>query len=115
MPANYVQDNTRFIGNHLATTSAVTIVTGLGYMQLVGARVANVSTDTYHVSLSLFSTDSSATYKLIHQHDVPVNGAVWFPLDGISLNVGDKLTATAEAASKLDVIVVIAEIPGRSG
>lgn len=110
---NFVRDNTRSIGAHLTTTSAVTLVTGVGYIQLLGVKVANISTDTRHISLSLFSDADSDTYKLIHQRDVPPNNAVWLPLDGISLSTDDELRATAEAANKFDVVTVIAEQPGR--
>lgn len=115
MSGNFSRDNCRLIGNHLADTTDDTILTASGYMQVIGARVANVTSSDATVTLNYYSKADDSEYRLLYQHTVPANGAIWLPLEAFSLNTSDEIRAQAGTANALDVILSITETPGRSG
>lgn len=115
MSGNFVHNNCRLVGTHLTATTDTTIYSATGYAQAIGIRVANITAGDVNVTLSWYSNVATDEYRLIYQHAVPANSAIWFPLEAFSLNSSDELRAQASAANALDVIVSISEVPGRSG
>lgn len=115
MSGNFTRDNCRLVGAHLTDTTDTTILTGSGYMQVIGARVANVTGTDATVTLNYYSKADDSEYRLLYQHTVPANGAIWLPLEAFSLKTDDEIRAQAGTASALDVVLSISETPGRSG
>ena len=115
--SNFVSNNCRIIGTSLTTTNNTAVFTEptSNYDQIVGVRVANITGTDATVSLRWYDSSANVSFVIIFQHTVPANGAVWFPLDGFALDPSDEIRAQAGTANALDVIVAVAEIPGRSG
>jgi hypothetical protein len=114
---NFVNDNCRLLGTSLTTTNNTAVFTAPAnnYDQVIGVRVANITALDATLSLRWFDSSANASFCLIFQHAVPANGAVWFPLHGFALDESDEIRAQAGTSNALDVIVSIAERPGRSG
>lgn len=114
---NFVKDNCRILGTSLTTTNNTAVFTEptTGYDMVVGVRVANITASDATISLRWFDSSANVSFVIIFQHTVPANGAVWFPLDSFALDASDEIRAQAGTANALDVIVSIAERPGRSG
>lgn len=114
---NFVNDNCRLIGTSLTTTNNTAVYTAPtnNYDQVIGVHVANITALDATVSVRWFDSSANASYCIIFQHTVPANGAVWFPVFGFALDASDEIRAQAGTANALDVIVSIAERPGRSG
>jgi len=113
--SNYVANNTRLVGAHLTTTNDTTVFTATGYTQVVGVRLANITGTDRTATVGWFSDADNSAYRLIYQHNVPANSAVWLPLEAFALKVDDEIRVQASFASAIDVIVSVAEVPGRSG
>ncbi len=115
MSGNFVSNACRLIGAHLTGTTNTTVFTAVGYVQVIGIRLANITAVNATASVAWFSSVASDQYRLLFQHTVPANGAVWLPLEAFALNEGDQIRVQASAANALDVVLSISEIPGRSG
>lgn len=113
--SNFVQNNCRLVGKHLASTANTAIITATGYTQAIGIRLSNITAADKTATVSYFSTNDSDEYRLLFQHIVPANGAVWLPLEAFALDAGDEIRVQASAGNSIDVILSIAEVPGRSG
>ncbi|TPN03811.1 hypothetical protein FJ973_29655 [Mesorhizobium sp. B2-1-3] len=113
--SNYVANATRLVGAHLTTTSDTTVFTATGYTQVVGIRLTNVSATDRTATVGWYSNADSSAYRLLYQHVVPANSAVWLPLEAFALKIDDQIRVQASFASALDVILSVAEVPGRSG
>jgi hypothetical protein len=115
--SNFVGNNCRILGTSLTTTNNTAVFTAPAnnYDQVIGVRVANITALDATVSVRWFDNSANASFCLIFQHTVPANGAVWFPLEAFALDESDEIRAQAGTANALDVIVAIAELPGRSG
>jgi hypothetical protein len=100
---------------HLTTTGNTTIHTTTGYTQVIGIRLANITGTAAVATVAWFDSAAADQYRLLFQHTVPANGAVWLPLEAFALNQGDQIRVQAGTASALDVVLSIAETPGRSG
>lgn len=116
MSGNFVRDNCRLVGTTLTTTNNTAVFTApaISYDQVIGVRAANITAIDATLSLRWFDKSANASFYLIFQHVVPANGAVWFPLEGFSLDTEDEVRAQAGTSNALDVIVSLAERPGRS-
>lgn len=113
--SNFVQNNCRLIGAHLTGTGNTTVLTAKGYTQAIGIRLANITGTDRTASVGYYSANDASEYKLIYQHNVPANSAVWLPLEAFALNADDQIRVQASAANAIDVVLSIAEVPGRSG
>lgn len=113
--SNFVANNCRLVGTHLAGTSNTAVLAATGYTQVIGVRLANITAADKTASVGYFNAAAADEFKLLFQHIVPANGSVWLPLEAFALNVSDEIRVQASAASSIDVIVSIAEVPGRSG
>ncbi|QAZ46764.1 hypothetical protein [Mesorhizobium sp. Pch-S] len=113
--SNFVQNNCRVLGTHLTGTTNTTVLTATGYTQVIGVRLSNITSSDKTASVGFYSISATDEYKLLFQHIVPANSAVWLPLDAFALNVGDEIRVQASAANSIDVVTSIAEVPGRSG
>lgn len=115
MSGNFVSNACRLIGVHLTTTTNTTIFTAVGYVQVIGIRLSNITGTNAVATVAWFSSVANDQYRLLFQHTVPANGAVWLPLEAFALNESDQIRVQAGTASALDVVLSISEIPGRSG
>lgn len=115
MSGNFVHDACRLVGAHLTDTTDDTVLTAAGYMQVIGIRVANVTASDAIITLNYYSKVDNSEYRLLYQHTVTANAAIWLPLEAFSLNANDEIRAQAGTANALDVILSISEVPGRSG
>jgi hypothetical protein len=115
--SNFVDNNCRILGTTLTTTNNTTVFTAPAnnYDQVIGVRVANITALDATVSVRWFDSSANASFFIIFQHIVPANGAVWFPLEAFALDEADEIRTQAGTSNALDVIVSIAELPGRSG
>ncbi|MBZ9922197.1 hypothetical protein LB579_31440 [Mesorhizobium sp. BR1-1-7] len=113
--SNYVANATRLVGAHLTTTNDTTVFTAAGYTQVVGIRLANITGTDRTATVAWFSDGDSSAYRLLYQHIVPANSAVWLSLEAFALKVDDEIRVQASLANAIDVIVSVAEVPGRSG
>lgn len=111
----YVGQSCRLVGAHLGSTNNTTVFTAAGYPQVLGVRIANITASSAAVTVRWFSAAANDQFCLLFQHVVPGNGAIWLPLEGFALDQGDEIRVQASVANALDVIVTIAETPGRSG
>jgi hypothetical protein len=112
---NFGRDNCRVVAASLTTTGNTTVFTAAGYVQVIGVRVANLTGADVAVTISYYAIANTTQYRLIYQHLVPANGALWFPLEAFSLYPGDEIRVQAASSNALDVLVSLLEIPGRSG
>lgn len=112
---NFVSNPCRLIGAHLTSTGNTTILTAKGYTQAIGVRLANVTGSDANATVGWYDADATDEFRLIYQHVVPANGAVWFPLEAFALNENDEIRVQAGTANALDVVLSISETPGRSG
>jgi hypothetical protein len=112
--ANFVSDPCRIIPAHLTTTGVTSLYTAQGYAQAVGIRVANLTGGAVTLTINYYSALLNDTFRLLFQGQVPANGAVFFPLEAMALAPNDEIRVQAGTSNALDVILTIAEIPGRS-
>lgn len=115
MSGNFVHNNCRLLGAHLTATTDTTVYTASGYVQVIGARAANITATDATVTLNWYDNSAADEFRLLYQHTVPANGALWLPLEAFSLNSSDEIRAQAGTANALDIILSISEIPGRTG
>lgn len=115
MSGNFVSDACRLVGRHLATTTNTTVFRAVGYIQIIGLRLANVTGTDAVATVSWFSAGAEEEYRLLFQHVVPANGQLWLPLEAFALAENDEIRVQAGTANALDVILSISEVPGRSG
>lgn len=113
--SNFVANNCRVVGAHLAGTTNTTVLTAKGYTQVIGIRLANITASDRTASVGFYDIGATDEYKLLFQHVVPANSAVWLPLEAFAMDEGDEIRVQASAASSIDVVLSIAEVPGRSG
>lgn len=111
--ANFSRENCRAIGAHITTTANTTIYSATGYPHVIDIRCANLTSDDVPVSISWYSSQDADQYRLIYQHLIPANGAVTFPLEGFAPTTGDEIRVQAGTANAIDVILTLAEVPGR--
>jgi hypothetical protein len=102
------------VGTHLDSTTDTAVLTGVGYRQVVGLWLSNLTSSDKTADVSWYSKNDDDAYDLLKGHTVPANGNVWLPLEAFSLGKDDELRVKASAADAIDVIVSIAELPGRS-
>ncbi|BCH30281.1 hypothetical protein MesoLjLc_22110 [Mesorhizobium sp. L-8-10] len=115
MSGNFVSNACRLISAHLTSTGNTTIFTAVGYVQVIGIRLANVTGSNVVATVNWFNSAANDQFRLLFQHAVPANGQVWLPLEAFALNESDQIRVQAGTANALDVILSISEIPGRSG
>jgi hypothetical protein len=115
MSGNFVSNACRLIGAHLTTTGNTAVFSAVGYVQVIGIRLANITGSNAVTTVSWFSSAANDQYRLLFQHVIPANGQVWLPLEAFALNENDQIRVQAGTASAIDVILSISEIPGRSG
>ena len=113
--ANFVSDPCRILAAHLTTTSVTSIYTAEGYAQAVGLRAANVTSSPVTLTINYYNSRLNDTFRLLYQGQVPGNGAVFFPLQAMALDPNDEIRVQAGSSNTLDIILTVAEIPGRSG
>lgn len=113
--ANYVNNPVRSIGKRITTTSVTTIYTATGYAQALGIRCAAIGGTASTVTVEWYNIKDNLTYRLIQAGDIPAKFAAYYALDGFGLDAGDEIRVTAGGANTVDVILTLAEIPGRSG
>jgi hypothetical protein len=113
--ANFVANSCRLIGAHLSGTTNTTVLAAEGFMQAIGVRLANITNADAVASVGYYSASQASEFKLIFRHIVPANGAVWLPLEAFGLKAGDEIRVQAGTANAIDVVLSIAEVPGRSG
>ncbi|PWL17395.1 hypothetical protein DKP76_11495 [Falsochrobactrum shanghaiense] len=111
--ANFSRENCRAIGAHITTTANTTIYSATGYPHVIDIRCANLTSNDVPVTISWYSIQDSDQYRLIYQHPIPANGAITFPLDAFAPIDGDEIRVQAGSANAIDVILTIAEVPGR--
>lgn len=111
--ANYARETCRAIGAHLPDTDNTTVHTVSGYQQVIDVRCANLTGSPVDVTISWYSSRVDDEFSLIYQHEVPANGAVTFPLEGFAPIEDDEIRVQASAGNAIDVVMTIAEIPGR--
>ncbi|BCH22465.1 hypothetical protein MesoLjLc_22100 [Mesorhizobium sp. L-8-10] len=61
------------IGAHLTTTGNTTVFTAVGYVQVIGIRLANIAGSNAVATASRFSSGVNDQYHLLFQHAVPAN------------------------------------------
>lgn len=113
--SNFVSNNCRLVGAHLPATTNTTVHVGVGYQQVIGIRMSNLTASDKTASVGYYNIAALDEFKLLFQHIIPANSAVWLPLEAFPLNPGDEIRVQASAASSIDVVLSIAEVPGRSG
>ena len=113
--ANYVNNPVRSIGKRITTTSVTTIYTATGYAQALSIRSAAIGAVASTVTVEWYNLRDNLTYRLIQNGDVPAKFSRTDALDGFGLDAGDEIRVTAGGANTVDVVLTIAEIPGRSG
>jgi len=110
MAGNFVSDNCR-----LTTTALTTCYTAMGFPQVIGVRIVNYHVSaTPRVSLSYFKATLGSSFFLHANVVLPVATALWIPYEGFGLYENDLIQAISDTANAIDVLVFIAEIPGRS-
>lgn len=115
MSGNFVSDACRLVGAHLTATTNTTVFKAIGYVQIIGLRLANITVAPAAATVSWYSGGAKDEYRLLFQHPVPANGQVWLPLEAFALAENDEIRIQAGTANALDVILSISEVPGRSG
>lgn len=113
--SRYVDQNCRVVATRLTTTSATTVLDASGYTQVIGLRLANFSGAAVTVSATYVNVENGASYYLLGNYSLQPAQSLWLPLEAFALNNGDLIRVQASAANAVDVIVSIAETPGRSG
>ncbi len=111
--SNFSRENCRAIGKHLTTNTNTLVYQATGYPHVIDIRCANLTGADVTVTISWFSVKDNDQYRLIYQHPVPANGAVTFPLDAFAPIEGDEIRVQAGSANAIDVILSLAEVPGR--
>lgn len=115
MAGNFVADNCRLVPTRLTTTGLTTCFTATGYPQIIGVRLVNFhATLTPKLHLSYFKATAAVSYYLQANLTLPVAGSIWLPYEGFAMYEADLITAQADTANAVDVLVFIAEVPGRS-
>lgn len=112
--SNYVNSPIRSIGKRITTTSVTTIYTVANYAQALGIRVAAIGGTASTVTVEWFCFRDTQSYRLIQNGQIPANFAAYYSLDGFTLDAKDEIRVTAGGANTIDVILTVAEIPGRS-
>ncbi len=115
MSGNFVSNACRLIGAHLTGTTNTTVITAVGYVQVIGIRLANITAVNATASVAWFSSVANDQYRLLFEHTIPAKGQVWLPLEAFALNENDQIRVHAQTANAIDVTLSISEIPGRSG
>lgn len=114
---NYVNSPVRSIGKRITTTAVtpIYVVPATAYSQVLGIRCASIGATASTVTVEWFNSRDNLTYRLIFQGQIPANFAAYYALDGFAMNANDEIRVTAGGANTVDVVLTIAEIPGRSG
>lgn len=115
MSGNFVANNCRLVGTHLTTTSNTAVFTATGYSQVIGLWLGNITAVNATATVKYFSNAAASEYVILFQHTVRGNYGLWVPTEAFSLNASDEIRVQAGTANAIDVIVSVAEIPGRSG
>ena len=112
---NFVSNNCRVVPTRLTATTATVCFTATGYAQVTGIRIVNFhasSTPIIHIMYYAFA--NTTAYYLQANHLLLTAQALWLPLDGFAMYESDEIRVQASIASTADVLVSIAEVPGRS-
>lgn len=112
---NYVNSPVRSIGKRITTAAVTSIYTATGYAQVLGIRCAAIGGTASTVTVEWFNSRDNVTYRLIYQGTIPANFAAYYSLDGFALDASDEIRVTCGGANTVDVVLTIAEIPGRAG
>ncbi len=115
MSGNFVSDACRLVGAHLTATTNSTVFKAVGYIQVIGLRLTNITSTDTTATVSWYSAGARDQYRLLFQHIIPANGQIWLPLEAFALNENDEIRIQAGTANALDLVLSISEVPGRSG
>lgn len=111
----FIAQPCRVVGRHLTTTTNTAVHAAQGFTQVIGVRLANITGSDATATVSYYSIKDNDQYRILYQHTVPANGAIWVPLEAFGLRENDEIRVQAGTANAIDVLVSIAETPGRSG
>ena len=115
MAGNFVANNCRVVPTRLAATTLTTVLAVTGYTQVVGVRIVNFhASSTPIISLQYKPVGSAVSYYVQANYVMPVATSLWFSFDAFGAKEGDLIQVQSSIASTVDVLVLIAEIPGRS-
>ena len=115
MAGNFVSDNCRVVPIRLTATTLTTVLDVTGFTQVIGVRIVNISAvSTPTINLQYKPTGSAISYYLQANYVLPLAGSLWFAFDAFGVKEGDLIQVQSSIASTVDVLVLIAEIPGRS-
>jgi hypothetical protein len=112
---NFVSDNCRIIPTRLTTTTLTTCYTAAGFPQVVGVRLVNFhATATPKINLLYYKATVVGSFYLQANYTMPVGNSLWLPYEGFAMYENDLLQAISDTANAVDVLVFIAEVPGRN-
>lgn len=112
---NFVSNNCRVVPTRLTATTLTTCFTATGYTQIIGIRVANFhATSTPTVNIQYYNAVNAVSYYFQANYLLPVAGALWFSFDAFGVAENDLIQVQSSIASTTDVLILIAEVPGRS-
>ena len=114
MTGNFVSNNCRMIPTRLGNATSLCF-TANGFPEVIGIRIVNFSpTATPKVSVTYFKATNSMTHWLQANLVIPVAGAIWLPYEGFALYENDQILAQCNTDNAVDLLLFLAEIPGRS-
>jgi hypothetical protein len=114
MSGNFVANNCRLIPTRLGAGTSL-CYTAAGFPQVIGVRIVNFHTSaTPRVSLTYYKATNSMTHWLQANLLIPVAGAIWLPYEGFAMYENDQLLAACDTANAIDILLFLAEVPGRN-